>query len=90
MSQETTYNGERMPMSEAVARIVNHQINELVLRCIKTNEVRHYYDIAVIGYGSDAYSGWQGELEGRDFVTPAELSQHPYKTITTRKEIRTR
>lgn len=41
MSRTTTYNGERMPMSEAVARIVNHQINELVLRCIKTNEVRH-------------------------------------------------
>lgn len=90
MSRTTTYNGERMPMSEAVARIVNHQINELVLRCIKTNEVRHYYDIAVIGYGSDAYSGWQGELEGRDFVSPQELKEHPFKTITTRKEVRTR
>ena len=77
-------------MSEAVARIVNHQINELVLRCIKTNEVRHYYDIAVIGYGSDAYSGWQGELEGRDFVSPQDLKEHPFKTITTRKEVRTR
>ncbi|MDD7705221.1 MAG: hypothetical protein PUJ13_02360 [Bacteroidales bacterium] len=90
MRRTTTYNGELMPMSEAVARIVNHQINELVLRCIKTNEVRHYYDIAVIGYGSDAYSGWQGELEGRDFVSPQELKEHPFKTINTRKEVRTR
>ena len=90
MRRTTTYNGERMPMSEAVARIVNNQINNLVLRCIKTNEVRHYYDIAVIGYGSDAYSGWQGELEGRDFVSPQELKEHPFKTITTRKEVRTR
>lgn len=90
MNRTTTYNGEQMPMSEAVARIVNHQINELVLRCIKTNDVRHYYDIAAIGYGTEAYSAWNGELEGRDFVSPKELKEHPFKVITTRKEVRTR
>ncbi len=90
MQRLTTYNGELMTMSEAVARIVNNQINELVLRCIKTNEVRHYYDIAAIGYGTEAYSAWSGELEGRDFVTPEELKDHPFKVITTKKETRTR
>lgn len=90
MRRQTTYNGEQMSMSEAVARIVNNQINELVLRCIKTNEVRHYYDIAAIGYSTKAYSAWNGELEGRDFVTPQELKEHPFKVITTKKETRTR
>lgn len=90
MRRMTTFNGEQMPMSEAVARIVNNQINELVLRCIKTNEVRHYYDIAAIGYSTNAYSAWNGELEGRDFVTPQELKEHPFKVITTKKETRTR
>lgn len=90
MQRTTTYNGEQMTMSEAVARIVNNQINELVLRCIKTNEVRHYYDIAAIGYGTNAYSAWNGNLEDRDFVTPEELKDHPFKVITTRKETRTR
>lgn len=90
MRRTTTYNGEQMTMAEAVARIVNSQINELVLRCIKTNEVRHYYDIAAIGYGANAYSAWNGELEGRDFVSPEELKDHPFKVITTREEKRTR
>ncbi|NCC11091.1 MAG: DUF4433 domain-containing protein [Bacteroidia bacterium] len=90
MNRMTTFNGERMMLSEAVARIVNHQINELVLRCIKSTEVRHYYDIAVIGYGSEAYSGWQGSLEGRDFVSPQELKENPFKVITTKVEKRTR
>lgn len=90
MRKTTTLYGEEMPMAEAVARIVNHQLNELVLRCIKGSETRDYYDIAIIGYGEKAYSGWKGELEGRDFVKPSELKEHPYKKITTRKETRTR
>ena len=65
MQRRTNLLGEEMTMAEAAARIVNRQINELVLRCIKSNEVRHYYDMAVIGYGERAYSGWNGELEGR-------------------------
>lgn len=90
MQKTTTLYGEEMPMAEAVARIVNHQLNELVLRCIKGSETRDYYDIAIIGYGEKAYSGWKGELEGRDFVKPSELKEHPYKKITTKKETRTR
>ena len=90
MEQTTTLFGEEMTMAEAAARIVNNQINELVLRCVKMGDTRHYYDIAVVGYGEGAYSGWQGELEGRDFVSPEELKAHPYTKIVTRKEVRTR
>lgn len=90
MQQMTTLYGEEMTMAEAAARIVNNQINELVLRCVKMNDTRHYYDIAVVGYGEKAYSGWQGELEGRKFVSPEELKSHPYTKIVTRKEVRTR
>ena len=90
MQKYTTLYGEEMPMAEAVARIVNHQLKELVLRCVKGSETRDYYDIAIIGYGENAYSGWKGELEGRDFVKPSELKEHPYKKITTKKETRTR
>lgn len=90
MQKMTNMFGEEMTMAEAAARIVNRQINELVLRCIKSNETRHYYDIAVIGYGEHAYSGWNGELEGRDFVSPEELRDNPYKKIITREEKRTR
>lgn len=90
MKRMTNLFGENMSMAEAAARIVNRQINELVLRCIKSNETRHYYDIAVIGYGEEAYSGWNGDLEGRDFVSPDQLREHPYKKIVTREEKRTR
>lgn len=90
MRKMTNLFGEEMTMSEAAARIVNRQIYELVLRCIKSNEVRHYYDIAVIGYGEDAFSGWNGTLNGRDFVSPEELRNNPYQKIITKEEKRTR
>lgn len=90
MSRETTLMGERMTMSEAVARIVNRQINELVLRCIKSNEVRHYFDIAVVGYGERSYSAWEGALKGRDFVSPEELRDNPFKRVMVKEEKRTR
>lgn len=90
MKQITTLNGEDMTMSEAVARIVNGQINELVERCVKATETRHYFDIAVIGYGTEAYSGWNGALAGRDFVTPQELRDHPHQIIKVREQVRTR
>ena len=82
--------GEEITKSEAAARIVNNQINELVLRCVRMNDTRHYYDIAVVGYGENAYSGWQGELEGRGFVSPLELKNNPYAKITIKKEVKTR
>lgn len=90
MQQMTSLFGEEMTMAEAAARIVNNQINELVLRCVKMDDTRHYYDIAVVGYGEEAYSGWQGELEGRNWVTPEELKNHPYTKTKVGKEIRLR
>ena len=90
MSRKLNYHGEFITLADAVARIVNNQINELVLRCIKTTEVRHYYDIAVIGYGDDASYAWKGTLAGRDFVSPEELKNNPFKKITVKEEKRTR
>lgn len=90
MKRLTTFNGEDMTLSEAVARIVNSQINELVERCVKNNETRHYFDIAVIGYGSEAYSAWNGNLDGRDFVSPEEIRDNPFQKKMIKEEVRTR
>lgn len=85
MRSTTNLYGQPMTCAQAVAQILNAQIAELVNRCIKLGETRHYYDIAVIGYGENVYSAWSGALSGRDFVTPAELEQHPQKTISVKK-----
>lgn len=90
MKTDTVFNGETMSRAEAVSRIVNRQIYELVLRCIKENEIRHYYDIAVVGYGHDVHSGWMGRLSDRYFVSPKELYDNPYRTIWVNERKKTR
>lgn len=90
MSRKLNYRGNYITLAEAVARIVNDQIYDLVLRCIKMEDVRHYYDIAVIGYGDDACFGWNGALAGRDFVSPEELRNNPFKRTIVKEEKRTK
>ena len=90
MKRMTNLYGEQISLADAVARIVNKQIFDLVLRCVKMDEIRHYYDIAVIGYGHEVYSGWNGALSGRDFVSPEEIKNNPYKKIIVREEVKTR
>ena len=74
MSRSTEIAGKKFDyMSEAVALIVNKQIDELLGICSEGGEMRDLIHIAVIGYGSESYCAWNGELEGRGFVTPTEL-----------------
>ena len=90
MKRKGIYNGEIMTLADAAAKIVNKTIYELLLHCTKKKELKHYYDIAVIGYGYNAYSAWCGELEGRLFVSPEEIKNNPYKKKITKKTIQTR
>ena len=33
--------------------------------------------ISVYAFGTEAYSAWNGSLEGKDFVTPEEIRDNP-------------
>lgn len=67
--------------AEMVALYVNNAIHEIINICQKTEtEPRHYFDIAVIGYGKEADNAqllWEGNLADKTFVSPAELKQNP-------------
>lgn len=90
MGNFTNLYGQDVTCATAVEQILNSQIYELVNRCIKMGETRHYFDIAVIGYGREVYSAWSGELAGRDFVSPEELQNNPFKMREVKKQVRIR
>lgn len=80
--REPIANGGGRSKSEALAEVVNGLLYELVLRCIKnpSEGPRHYYDLAVVGYGGDQVgSVLGGELQGRDVVSIVELANHPLR-----------
>lgn len=86
MQETIAFGNTACTKAEAVARVVNNALNELINRCLKGTEVRHYYDVALIGYGENAGLLWEGPLTDRTFVSPAELYQHPNGTTDVEVE----
>src|SRR4026208_1281762 len=62
--------------SEVVAEVVNHTLHDLVIRCTKTEEVRNYYHIAVLGYGRQVWSAFGGALASREIIPTADGADH--------------
>ena len=77
MSRSTEIAGKKFDyMSEAVALIVNKQIDDLLTLCAEGGELKDLIYISVIGYGATSYCAWDGELAGRGFVSPTELMEY--------------
>ncbi|MEM9653984.1 MAG: vWA domain-containing protein, partial [Actinomycetota bacterium] len=64
--------------AQTLARLVNRLIRNLVLQCERGDELRHYYDVGVIGYGgTEARSAFGGELAGQFVVPIATVANYP-------------
>jgi hypothetical protein len=73
--------------ADFVADVVNHTLHDLVIRCTKTEEVRNYYYVAVIGYGRSVGSALGGVL-GHRLLTPiAEIAEYPLRVETRLKRV---
>src|SRR5690348_8475139 len=73
--------------SEVVAEVVNHTLHDLVIRCTKTEEVRNYYHIAVMGYGRQVWTGFGGPLMSREVVPISEVADHPLQIKNSYKRV---
>ena len=73
--------------SEVVAEVVNHTLHDLVIRCTKTEEVRNYYHIAVLGYGRQVWTGFGGPLMSREIVPISEVADHPLQIKNSYKRV---
>jgi hypothetical protein len=73
--------------ADFVADVVNRTLHDLVIRCTKTEEIRNYYYISVIGYGGSVQPALAGALAGRDVVPIAELADSPARVDTRTKKV---
>lgn len=91
MKDELIFRNAKMSKANAVAQIVNELLDELLNRCTKTEGIRDYLEIAMIGYGGknakEANFAWQGELEGRGWVKMTELADNPISLETIKIEV---
>ena len=63
--------------ADFVASTVNHALHDLVIRCTKTEEVRDYYHVAVVGYGRQVGVGLGGALSGLTVAPVSAVADNP-------------
>jgi hypothetical protein len=73
--------------ADFVADAVNRTLHDLVIRCTKTEEVRNYYEIAVIGYGSRVQPVLSGSLTGKILTPISELADAPARVERRNKKV---
>lgn len=79
-SMVDTFGGERAGRkADFVSDVVNNTLHDLVIRCTKTEEIRNYYYVSVIGYGRHVRSAFGGALENRSVAPISELADYPLK-----------
>jgi hypothetical protein len=62
-SMEDKFPGGERSKSHVVADVLNKTLFTLITRCTKSDGVRNYFDVGVIGYGGDSsYNGFSGAL----------------------------
>jgi hypothetical protein len=65
--------------AQAVALALNNLLRNLILSCSKSDGIRDYFEVAVIGYGAEVGPAWQGALQGRELVSISQVAEHVLK-----------
>jgi hypothetical protein len=78
--------GERRKC-DFLADAVNRILENLSVRCAKGEEIRDYFDIIAIGYGSSVGNAFGGALAGRDVVSIGQLANTPARVEQRAKKV---
>lgn len=73
MAEPITFNGQCVSKAEALAEVTNRLIFELLCRARRSDGVRNYFDVALIGYAGDALQPIVGDNKG--FIPITEFEQ---------------
>ena len=76
------------PKSSAVADAINNMLQQLVIKCAKSEGIRDYYYVGVIGYNlEDAKPAFGGSIAGRNLVPISEIAKTPARVDERKKKV---
>ena len=73
--------------ADGVSDALNRQLQELVLRCAKSEGIRDYMFVAVIGYGARVGPALSGALTGKQLVSISEIANSPTRIEERTKKV---
>ena len=77
MKEEISAGEGTQQKSIGVADTVNRWLQELSIKCAKSDGVRDYYHVGVLGYGNTVGPGFVGDIAGRDMVAISQIAESP-------------
>src|SRR5215470_17396885 len=73
--------------ADGLSTTVNRLLQNLSLKCAKSEGVRDYYDVGVIGYGSSVGPAFTGALSGKELVPISEIANQPARIEERTKKV---
>jgi len=81
-SMMESFAGTPKSKAAALAQGVNDLIRNLVLQCQRGEEIRDYYQLGIIGYGSATGPAFGGSLKGQQLVPISTIADYPLRMAT--------
>lgn len=63
--------------ADGVADAINRLLQNLVIKCAKSEGVRDYYHVGVLGYGAEIGPAFSGALAGQELVPISHVADQP-------------
>jgi hypothetical protein len=73
--------------ADGVADAINRLLQNLVLKCAKSEGVRDYYSVGVIGYGGKVKPAFSGSLAGKDLAPISEIADNSARVDERTKKV---
>ena len=61
----------------SVSDAINRLLQNLIIKCAKSEGIRDYYHVGVIGYGASVGPAFGGVLAGKELVPISEIADNP-------------
>lgn len=86
-SMEDPIPGGSRTKAQGVADAINRLLQNLVIKCAKSEGVRDYYYVGVLGYGEKLGPALVGALEGKALVPISEIANQPARVEERTKKV---
>ncbi|MCC2686171.1 MAG: von Willebrand factor [Paenibacillaceae bacterium] len=71
----------------SVSDAINRLLQNLIIKCAKSEGIRDYYHVGVIGYGASVGPAFGGVLAGKELVPISEIADNPTRMETRLKKV---
>ncbi|MDX1933642.1 MAG: vWA domain-containing protein [Capsulimonadales bacterium] len=88
MGQQFGDRHEPHTKAEGVSDALNNLLRNLIITCSKSDGIRNYFDVGVIGYGETAGPAWSGPLFGRELVPIRDVAQFYTRTVERQETVK--